>query len=332
MFTGAWQSYSRRILFVIMATIAIVGLCVAFVSMQSYKLYTQAEHNAFLSTSAFSQLVANWLVSERDRQQERVLSAAEAMLLGEHVYINVAYHGDTIVDIRAQNWDEAFFPSSAVTNSMIQRTDISFASVRGMLMIDAIVPLPGVEGAGNNVRVRIHAANLEQQIRSSKLVAALTGFLSWLAVLAVGAFARKAPTENAHLSAAVPPQEVADCIICGPLQIHTKRKTLSFEGHHVAYPPRLFHLLELLAFEQDKAFSADEIVQHVWSDTQYADANDVRQCVYRLRRRLNELQEGLGDCITNIKGFGYRFDADAVAASKHCPAKTEAEPQSSTVL
>ncbi len=310
MLTRSDSHHSRRILLATILTIVIVLLCSLFVSMQSTKLLSQAEHEAFLTTSAFSQLVANWLVSERDRQHERVLSAAEAMLLGDHVYINVAYHGDTIVNARASGWDDEFLPSSAITNSMIQRTDVSLTTIDGMKMIDAVVPLPGVEGIGNLVRVRIHASSLESQIHNARLAAALAGFLCWLVVFGIVLFAkRKAGPAARKSSSEIASVDTPHCIICGRLQIHTKRKTISIDGRHVSYPPKLFHLLELLALEQDKAFSPDEILEHVWSDATYANANDVRQCVYRLRRKLNDLQDGLGGCITNVKGFGYRFDA-----------------------
>ena len=91
-----------------------------------------------------------------------------------------------------------------------------------------------------------------------------------------------------------------------------RRLGTTLADRQLEFPPKLFHLLEMLASEPDQAFGAEEILKRVWADAQYASANDVRQSIYRLRRRLNQLQPGLGECIINIKGFGYRLDIERI--------------------
>jgi DNA-binding winged helix-turn-helix (wHTH) protein len=93
-----------------------------------------------------------------------------------------------------------------------------------------------------------------------------------------------------------------------PLVIDSRTKCVSYLDRELSLSPKPFLLLELLVRDYGRVFNDQEIIEHVWTDTPYVNSNDVRQCVYRLRCRLNDVEAGLGDCIANVKGFGYRFD------------------------
>jgi len=55
-------------------------------------------------------------------------------------------------------------------------------------------------------------------------------------------------------------------------------------------------------------FSDREILAAVWPDSRYANAKDVKQHVYLLRKRLRDAKSGGEEMIVNVPGFGYRLE------------------------
>jgi DNA-binding winged helix-turn-helix (wHTH) protein/type II secretory pathway pseudopilin PulG len=93
----------------------------------------------------------------------------------------------------------------------------------------------------------------------------------------------------------------------GSLSIDAARKAVILHGQELSLPPKPFTLLRLLASEPGRVFSDAEIVETVWQDSAYADANDVKQCVYSLRQRLSEAESDPERLIVNVRGFGYKL-------------------------
>ena len=91
-------------------------------------------------------------------------------------------------------------------------------------------------------------------------------------------------------------------------------KTVTLAGVPIGLTKKPFDLLSLLASDDGRVFSENEIVQQLWPEAPYADSGDVRQCVYMLRKRLDEGLQGGGRCIVNVKGFGYKLDASCIYA------------------
>jgi len=93
----------------------------------------------------------------------------------------------------------------------------------------------------------------------------------------------------------------------GAINIDDRSKTVTVGESCLALSPKEYKLLRLLASEPGRVFSSDEIIAHLWPDSDRAAANDVKQYIHLLRSKLYRSAD-IGDPIENIKGFGYRLN------------------------
>ena len=93
----------------------------------------------------------------------------------------------------------------------------------------------------------------------------------------------------------------------GDIHIDDRSKTVTVGESNLSLSPKEYKLLRLLASEPGRVFSSDEIIAHLWPDSDRAAANDVKQYIHLLRGKLFR-SAGAGDPIENIKGFGYRLN------------------------
>jgi DNA-binding response OmpR family regulator len=93
----------------------------------------------------------------------------------------------------------------------------------------------------------------------------------------------------------------------GDIHIDDRSKTVTVGDSSLSLSPKEYKLLKLLASEPGRVFSSDEIIAHLWPDSDRAAANDVKQYIHLLRSKLYRSAD-IGDPIENIKGFGYRLN------------------------
>ena len=93
----------------------------------------------------------------------------------------------------------------------------------------------------------------------------------------------------------------------GAIHIDDRSKTVTVGESYLSLSPKEYKLLRLLASEPGRVFSSDEIIAHLWPDSDRAAANDVKQYIHLLRSKLDRSTD-IGDPIENIKGFGYRLN------------------------
>ena len=93
----------------------------------------------------------------------------------------------------------------------------------------------------------------------------------------------------------------------GDIHIDDRSKTVTLGDSSLSLSPKEYKLLRLLASEPGRVFSSDEIIAHLWPDSDRAAANDVKQYIHLLRNKLYRSSEA-GTPIENIKGFGYRLN------------------------
>jgi len=103
------------------------------------------------------------------------------------------------------------------------------------------------------------------------------------------------------------PQEKATSFEVGRIHIDDRSKTVTVGESNLSLSPKEYTLLKLLASEPGRVFSSDEIIAHLWPDSDRAAANDVKQYIHLLRSKLFRSAD-IGDPIENIKGFGYRLN------------------------
>jgi DNA-binding response OmpR family regulator len=101
--------------------------------------------------------------------------------------------------------------------------------------------------------------------------------------------------------------EVRASLEVGDIHIDDRSKTVTVRDLSLSLSPKEYKLLRLLASEPGRVFSSDEIIAHLWPDSDRAAANDVKQYIHLLRNKLYRSAD-VGNPIENIKGFGYRLN------------------------
>lgn len=90
----------------------------------------------------------------------------------------------------------------------------------------------------------------------------------------------------------------------GRLEVDTELKEVRIDGVVLELTKKEYEILLLLATNQDKMFSREDIIDKLWKDTPYITERTVDVHITRLRKKM-------GDCATmiiNRAGYGYRFN------------------------
>jgi DNA-binding winged helix-turn-helix (wHTH) protein len=90
----------------------------------------------------------------------------------------------------------------------------------------------------------------------------------------------------------------------GPLRLDLIRRAATIDGRPVQLPPREFSILAELALHPNEPIPAIELARRAWPEQPSATQEDVRQCVYRLRRFIGD-DDREPALIRNRRGFGY---------------------------
>ena len=274
--------------------------------------YGEAVNEAFNERSAayaaaFADAIDVWLGSGNE---ELVKKAAQLLLVGSAIYVQVYLNGTLLIDERTQEAKNIELPPLAAppAGRLLRSSHLN----HGPPYLDVVVPCtaPTADGVKTGyIRIGIDAGSVAVRIRTAALIAAIIGLFFDLFVL--GAFfllSRRTPgsTENER-----------QVLEHGPLRIDEMNRSVTLSGEPIALPPKQYALLRLLASDAGRVFSEQEILAAVWPDSAYADSKDVKQCVYLLRRKLGK---EAGKMIVNVPGFGYKlaplddFDADLTAS------------------
>lgn len=88
----------------------------------------------------------------------------------------------------------------------------------------------------------------------------------------------------------------------GNLQIDREKFMVNLEGKDIVLARKEFELLALLAGKPGKVFLRNEILNNVWGTEVIVGDRTIDVHIRKLRQKL-----GL-DCITTVKGVGYKFD------------------------
>jgi len=89
--------------------------------------------------------------------------------------------------------------------------------------------------------------------------------------------------------------------------IDDANKTVVLEGRTLQLSRKEYELFCLLASDAGRIFSVEDILSHIWHDTQRASATDVHQYVYLLRRKV-EKDPAQPSWIITVAGFGYKLN------------------------
>ncbi len=290
-----------------------IGVCAIALLMTALAIflfvhfYGGAVNEAFQERSAayataFADAIDIWLGSENE---ELVKKAAQLLLVGSSIYVQVFVDGTLFIDERTQ--EAKNIALSQLTTPPAGRLLRYSRLDHGPPYLDVVVPctvLTPDRGTTGYIRIGIDASSVVIRIRTAALIAAVIGL--FFDVFVLGTFfllLRRTPVSAGN---------GRNVLEYGPLRIDETDRSVTLSGELIPLPPKQYALLRLLASKAGRVFSEKEILAAVWPDSAYADSKDVKQCVYLLRRRLGKG----GKMIVNVPGFGYKlassddFDVD----------------------
>lgn len=93
-----------------------------------------------------------------------------------------------------------------------------------------------------------------------------------------------------------------DDITLGDLKINREKYSVIFKEKEITLPRKEFELLSLLASKPGKVFLRNEILSQIWGTEVIVGDRTIDVHIRKIRQKLNL------DCITTVKGVGYKFE------------------------
>ena len=87
----------------------------------------------------------------------------------------------------------------------------------------------------------------------------------------------------------------------GDLKIDREKYIINYQGNNIILARKEFELLALLAGKPGKVFLRNEILNQVWGTEVIVGDRTIDVHIRKIRQKLNL------DCITTVKGVGYKF-------------------------
>ena len=88
----------------------------------------------------------------------------------------------------------------------------------------------------------------------------------------------------------------------GDLKIDREKYIINYQGNDIILARKEFELLALLASKPGKVFLRNEILNQVWGTEVIVGDRTIDVHIRKIRQKLNL------DCITTVKGVGYKFE------------------------
>jgi two-component system alkaline phosphatase synthesis response regulator PhoP len=96
-------------------------------------------------------------------------------------------------------------------------------------------------------------------------------------------------------------KESPDIIEIGDLKIDREKYNVTYKSEQIVLARKEFELLAYLASKPHKVFLRNEILNHVWGSDVIVGDRTIDVHVRKIRQKLG------ADCITTVKGVGYKF-------------------------
>ena len=104
------------------------------------------------------------------------------------------------------------------------------------------------------------------------------------------------------------PSVEEDVLTVGQLSFDPISHRVSIAGEAVSMGPTEFRLLHFFITHQERVYSRDQILDHVWGGNVYMDERTVDVHIRRLRKAI--ALEGHDRFIQTVRGAGYRFSTN----------------------
>ena len=98
--------------------------------------------------------------------------------------------------------------------------------------------------------------------------------------------------------------QASPLLTVGDIHLDTGTREVTRSGRPVSLTPKEFALLEFLLYNRNRAISRFNLAEHVWGDAfdPFTMSNTIDVHIRKIRQKL-----GI-DCITTVKGVGYKFE------------------------
>lgn len=98
----------------------------------------------------------------------------------------------------------------------------------------------------------------------------------------------------------------ANVLAFGNIQLDKENHLVSKDGQEIKLMPKEFAILELMMAFPNKVFSAEALIERIWSSESDASPEIVRKNINRLRKQIDS--EGTTSIIRTVHGVGYGLD------------------------
>lgn len=103
-----------------------------------------------------------------------------------------------------------------------------------------------------------------------------------------------------------PTDSFKTALMLGDVSINPAACKATRAGQEIDLLPKEMALLEFLIRHPNQVFGVNDLLNYVWSSESESTEDAVRQCVARLRKKLDI--DGLRSPIVTVKGLGYRIE------------------------
>jgi two-component system alkaline phosphatase synthesis response regulator PhoP len=98
------------------------------------------------------------------------------------------------------------------------------------------------------------------------------------------------------------PKGPNNLLVIGDLQIDREKYNVTYQNQDIILARKEFELLSLLASKPGKVFPRNEILSKIWGTEVIVGDRTIDVHIRKIRQKLNM------DCITTVKGVGYKFE------------------------
>jgi two-component system alkaline phosphatase synthesis response regulator PhoP len=96
-------------------------------------------------------------------------------------------------------------------------------------------------------------------------------------------------------------KENSEIVEIGELKIDREKYNVTYKNEQIVLARKEFELLAYLTSKPHKVFLRNEILNHVWGSDVIVGDRTIDVHVRKIRQKLG------ADCITTVKGVGYKF-------------------------
>ncbi len=265
------------------------GAVATFATFHARNLYANFRAQSLTYALVLADAAEEWL---RLGDKEALERTARLMLLGSAVYIQVVSQGHVMVEVGRPGHT---IPAATFSPPLPQA---EYRSVSGQApLLEVVIPLMG-ESSGY-LRLGLDTGAVQAAARGALFLGLGLG-LALNVVLNLVLWGLRPRTARPRTGTAASQRPA--------LIIDEEKKQVLVGGQEVRLTPKQYAVLTLLAGQPGRVFSDREILAAVWPDSPFANAKDVKQQIYLIRKRLSEARPGAEEWIVTVPGFGYRLD------------------------